>query len=301
MERILSVLADETMEKNGMTVEKILRQEFGLSKKQIRRLKFQQHGIEKNHVRCRVVDLVAAGDVISVLLENGQTDSSHIEKMEGELQVLYEDQDLLVVNKPAGLVTHPKGSHYQDTLVNLVKAYFQEKGEQNCIRPLGRLDKDTSGIVLFGKNRVAAARLQKQREQGTLKKTYLAVVHGNIAETGKKSTIYSSIDTDPENPLRMRISENGKSAVTHYMVRKNTDNYTIVKLWLETGRTHQIRVHMASLGHPLIGDPLYAKEKIKDIERTLLHAWKLEFVHPMNGEILQIEAEIPQDMKSFCD
>lgn len=186
-----------------------------------------------------------------------------------ELEILYEDQDILAVNKPAGLVTHPSGSHYSDSLSNQVAAYFRSKDEPTKVRSIGRLDKETSGILLFARNQTAAARLQKQRENGISEKTYLAAVSGSMLEDtdGTFHAITTPLAPDPDNRLKMVISPGSslpgsKPAVTLYSVLKSTApgsriSASLVMLRLKTGRTHQIRVHMASLGHPLLGDSLY--------------------------------------------
>ena len=209
-----------------------------------------------------------------------------------ELEILYEDQDILAVNKPAGLVTHPSGSHYSDSLSNQVAAYFRSKDEPTKVRSIGRLDKETSGILLFARNQTAAARLQKQRENGISEKTYLAAVSGSMLEDtdGTFHAITTPLTPDPDNRLKMVISPGSslpgsKPAVTLYSVLKSTApgsriSASLVMLRLKTGRTHQIRVHMASLGHPLLGDSLYHLSDTTNLfSRAALHAWKLKF-HP---------------------
>ena len=246
-----------------------------------------------------------------------------------KLQILYEDQDLLVVNKPAGMVTHPSGSHYQDSISNLLAAYFREKNETTRIRSIGRLDKETSGILLFARNQVAAARLQKQREEGKLQKKYLALAEGDLSEANDSvfwKEIAIPLAPDPENPMKMTISPDGllpgsRNAVTYYKNIKSFGNVTLVELQLETGRTHQIRVHMSGIGHPLLGDTMYnprvclkmsnSKEK-KNTEgrinnrndcfkRAALHAWKLTFCHPFTDEIITLEAPLPDDFCRFLN
>ena len=149
-------------------------------KKEISRAKFLPDGIRKNGIRCRVTEKTLPGDIIEILLETETQTSAHLTVNTEVLDILYEDQDLLAVNKPAGVVTHPQGGHYEDTLANQVSAYYAFRQESHTVRPIGRLDKDTSGIVLFAKNQTAAARLQKQRERGELQKTYLAVTEISV-------------------------------------------------------------------------------------------------------------------------
>lgn len=249
-----------------------------------------------------------------------------------ELEILYEDQDILAVNKPAGLVTHPSGSHYSDSLSNQVAAYFRSKDEPTKVRSIGRLDKETSGILLFARNQTAAARLQKQRENGISEKTYLAAVSGSMLEDtdGTFHAITTPLAPDPDNRLKMVISPGSslpgsKPAVTLYSVLKSTApgsriSASLVMLRLKTGRTHQIRVHMASLGHPLLGDSLYHLSGTTNLfSRAALHAWKLKFHPPFPaGETtsgilssmpctenakkeISLEAPLPEDFKKFYE
>ena len=249
-----------------------------------------------------------------------------------ELEILYEDQDILAVNKPAGLVTHPSGSHYSDSLSNQVAAYFRSKDEPTKVRSIGRLDKETSGILLFARNQTAAARLQKQRENGISEKTYLAAVSGSMLEDtdGTFHAITTPLAPDPDNRLKMVISPGSslpgsKPAVTLYSVLKSTApgsriSASLVMLRLKTGRTHQIRVHMASLGHPLLGDSLYHLSDTTNLfSRAAHHAWKLKFHPPFPaGETtsgilssipctenakkeISLEAPLPEDFKKFYE
>lgn len=249
-----------------------------------------------------------------------------------ELEILYEDQDILAVNKPAGLVTHPSGSHYSDSLSNQVAAYFRSKDEPTKVRSIGRLDKETSGILLFARNQTAAARLQKQRENGISEKTYLAAVSGSMLEDTDRTfhAITTPLAPDPDNRLKMVISPGSslpgsKPAVTLYSVLKSTApgsriSASLVMLRLKTGRTHQIRVHMASLGHPLLGDSLYHLSDTTNLfSRAALHAWKLKFHPPFPaGETtsgilssmpctenakkeISLEAPLPEDFKKFYE
>ena len=249
-----------------------------------------------------------------------------------ELAIIYEDQDILAINKPAGIVTHPSGSHYSDSLANQVASYFRSKGEPTKVRSIGRLDKETSGILLFARNQTAAARLQNQREEGISKKTYLAAVSGfmPVDEDGAFHRISVPLAPDPDNRLKMVVSTDGtlpgsKHAETLYSVLKSTGPdaaapASLVMLRLKTGRTHQIRVHMASLGHPLLGDSLYCLSDISNpFSRAALHAWKLKFQLPFSidesasdtrasmhhdkndKKEISLEAPLPEDFKKFYE
>lgn len=324
------------------TIGNLLKSEAGLTKRQISQAKFRPGGIQKNKKQCRVTETAQKGDVLRVCLETKETDSFLLENWENKeqqarsssdrsssdqsssdqsssnqgspwkkLEILYEDQDLLVVNKPAGMVTHPSGGHYADSLSNQIAAYFRSKGEETRIRSIGRLDKETSGVLLFARNQVAAARLQKQREEGQLQKTYLAIARGNIDTGDNWYKISLPLAPDRENHLKMTVSPDGKlpgskTAVTYLKVLASCDEYTVIKVRLETGRTHQIRVHMASIGHPLLGDSLYdmpipeeaaeeKEKKTKQFRRAALHAWKIRFIHPFTGEKMMFETPLPED------
>lgn len=292
MKRYLTMTADSRAD--GLSVEQVLRQAAGLSRRQISRAKFIPDGIMKNGMQCRVTERVVPGDCIQFCIEEVHDTSGHLESLEQQLHILYEDEDVLAVNKPQGMVTHPKGCHYADTLANQVVSYYRARREEHMVRPVGRLDRETSGIVVFAKNGIAAARLQEQREQGIFKKTYLAVVEGYLPVDGLEYQIDEPIKPNPENRLKMITAPDGKRAVTHYKILQSCQNRSLAEVWLETGRTHQIRVHMAALGHPLRGDLLYGTGK-KDASGAQLHAWKVSFCQPVTGTEIHLEAPMPEE------
>lgn len=335
MNRYLTIHIPETA--SPAPVSHFLRTQAGLTKKQISQAKFRPGGVQKNGQQCRVTETAYPGDQITVCLETNNVDSAQLESAPApqflpELAILYEDQDILAVNKPAGIVTHPSGSHYSDSLSNQVAAYFRSKGEPTKVRSIGRLDKETSGILLFARNQTAAARLQKQRENGISEKTYLAAVSGSMPEDtdGAFNRITTPLAPDPKNRLKMVISPDGslpgsKPAETLYSVLKSTApdsriSASLVMLRLKTGRTHQIRIHMAALGHPLLGDSLYHLSDTTNLfSRAALHAWKLKFQPPFpTGETtssplssmpctknakkeISLEAPLPEDFKKFYE
>ena len=311
------------------SVEHFLRAKAGLTRRQISRAKFSENGILKNGIRCRSTEEISPGDIITVCLEEENTGSPHLIPPPSDMimpAVLYEDSDLIAVNKPAGIPVHPSGKHYNDTLSNQLFSYFSQNGQQFCCRSIGRLDKETSGIVLFAKNRPAASLLQKQRNEGRLLKQYLAAVSGYLPADKEKSwhTISFPMIQDPCNPLKMQAVKTAasdfhaagtdgagtkaelsdlkafpKPAVTHYHTFCSTPEWSLITLRLETGRTHQIRVHMAAFGHPLLGDSLYGGgEDINAcplFHRAALHAWKLEFFHPFTHKKISLSADLPDD------
>ena len=199
MKKVLTGTADVT--KN---LQKYLQQELGLTKKQISQAKFRPGGILVNGVQRRVNSEVSPGDVVQVLLEEELVESGQLLPMDHQLEILYEDEDVLAVNKPAGVVVHPSHGHYQDSLANMVAHYYQKKTEHVKIRPIGRLDRETSGIVLFAKNQTAAARLAKQKEDGTFQKTYIALVQGCPAM--RTATIRTPICKDESSLIKMKTS-----------------------------------------------------------------------------------------------
>ena len=350
MERYLELKIDQQI--TEIKIETFLKKNAGLTKRQISQAKFRPDGIMKNGIRCRVTETAHPGDVIRICLEEARTASVHLEDFHNRvivkdrtdfqpenlsgsepipaLDILYEDKDILAVNKPAGMVTHPTGMHYADSLSNLVAAYFHIKNEQIRVRPVGRLDQETSGIVIFAKNQVAASRLQSVKSPCKLHKQYLAVVSGSLPVD--LPDIWHTIDRplmpDPENHLKMKtaadlslhssaLSEKVKTAVTHYHTIFSSQDWSLVTLKLDTGRTHQIRVHMASVGHPLLGDTLYQKNINANLsydidtvqipityiqhpfQRAALHAWRVSFQHPFNQKQITLEAPLPDDFQNM--
>ncbi|MGB9885565.1 MAG: RluA family pseudouridine synthase [Moorellales bacterium] len=217
------------------------------------------------------------------------------------LEVLYEDQDLLVVNKPQGLVVHPAPGHAQGTLVNaLLKRCPDLSGIGGALRPgvVHRLDKDTSGLMVVAKNDGAHLELARQLKERTLSRVYLALVHGRPPLAG---TVRAPVGRHPKERKKMAVrTEGGKEAVTHYRVLEYFPGYALLEVRLETGRTHQIRVHLASLGHPVVGDRLYGRRQPPlPVPGQLLHAFRLAFRHPRTGEHLEFSAPPPPAFASL--
>lgn len=296
---------DERMEKiwskkaeRNCSLTDFLLHDMELTKRQIKQAKFREDGIRVNSARVRVTHELKAGDQVEVKLEEEHTGSSHLVPRKGKPDILYEDEDLLCVNKPAGLVVHPFHGHYADSLSNMLAFYFQEKGVQARIRSVGRLDKDTSGIVVFALNQAAAGRLAKQKQQGSFGKEYLALVEGIPQKD--EGIITEKIDKMEGELMRMCVSSQGKTAVTRYRVVEKMRDCSLVHLCLATGRTHQIRVHMAWMGHPLLGDSLYGGNT-ECMKRAALHAFRAALLQPFTEEVIQIQAEFPDDMQKCLD
>ena len=202
----------------GLTIQQYLKQIAGFSNAQIRSMKFTENGICLGGQRARVTTRLSEGDVLEVLLETKNSSSAHLLSFEQMPDILYEDADVIAVNKPAGMAVHPSHGHYQDTLANQLAYYFRKNTQQVEIHSIGRLDLETSGIVLFAKHRAAAARLSRQREDGRLQKTYLAICSGIFAE--KNGTLNGAIAPLPGSLMKMCVSKDGKPAITHYQVQK---------------------------------------------------------------------------------
>ena len=211
------------------------------------------------------------------------------------LDVIYEDDHILVVNKPVGMIIHPDGNNLDKTLVNVVASYYYKHGINRNVRYLHRIDIETSGVVLFAKDFLTYATLSKKVETHELKREYIALCHNKIDEKSMKINSPIGRDRHVANKYRVGKSSNSKEAVTNYFLIKNYDDFAYVRLLLETGRTHQIRVHMASINHPLLGDSLYGGKKDK-ISRVALHSLRVSFMDPYNNERMIIEAPLPDDI-----
>lgn len=304
------------MRKNGgeRFVREVLKEEFGLTKRQISRLKFRPGGILLNGKPCRTNFIVRPGDSVTICLDDPRTENA--EKAEtdprdsgiemtrerlkaGPLCVLYEDEDILIVDKPAGIVVHQGRGHYGDTLSDRVREYLLR--EPGCkIHSVGRLDKDTSGVMVFAKNAFGAQRLEEERIRGELRKTYLAAAAGCVGEEGKSFSLDLPIAKDETEKNRMKTSEDGLAAETEVSVLCAGPLYSVLLVRIETGRTHQIRVHLASAGHPLLGDPIYGTGECQiggiRLERAALHCLSVGLIQPFTGRLIAVAAPVPEDM-----
>lgn len=241
--------------------------------------------------------IIKSGDKIEVDLQREETQDIQGEDI--EIEVIYEDEDILVVNKRPFMVVHPTKNYTTGTLANGIINYF-EKTNQNCIvRLVSRLDMNTSGLIIIGKNQFAHMRLSDEMKTERFEKRYLALVHGNLKV--KEGTINKPIYRDQEKTIARVIDQRGKESITHYRVIESFNNADLVECLLETGRTHQIRVHMQSIGHPIFSDELYAKEFFEEdekiIKRQALHAYGLDFYSPRTEKKLVLRAELPYDFK----
>ena len=270
----------------------VLKNEFLLSARLITKLK-QSNNIFFNEEITYTKKLVYANDVVSVLIDFVE-DNSNIVATNISLDIIYEDEYLLAINKPANMPVHPSMLHYEETLSNAVKYYFDTLNLKRKIRIVNRLDKDTSGIVIFAKNEYIQECLIKQMKTKELKKEYLAIVTGYLQK--KSDTLCFPISRKEGSIIERTVNPNGDIAITHYNILKEQNNLSLVHVFLETGRTHQIRVHFSHINHPILGDTLYGTPSPL-INRQALHSYKITLLHPISKQILTLEAPIPNDMK----
>ena len=289
-------LSDWPVSDNG-SVRQVMTRELNLSRKEISRLKFDGE-ILLNGERIRVNDHMRVGDTLT--LRFPEIETGEIPMLDAEPDILYEDEDVVVVNKPAGIPCHPVHGHLDDSMGSILASYYRRKGEDFVIRPVGRLDKDVSGAILFAKNRLAASRLSKDREEGRLNKEYTAFVTG-IFDI-KQGMIDAPIAKAEGERRRITKDPNGKPAVTIFRVvnefHVRRQSVSELEVEIETGRTHQIRAHMSAAGHPLLGDELYGGTT--DImARPALHCSRIEFMTPFDREERIVIAPLPEDMNDL--
>jgi 23S rRNA pseudouridine1911/1915/1917 synthase len=268
----------------NVTIDQILKEHWQAPKKLIHIMRMDKD-IKVNGEYLPWNHSLSTGDIVQINLFK-ETDYGVLPSY-GELNVLYEDDHLIVVNKPAGMDTHPNQPGDVGTLANLIAFHFQSMGENCRVMHIHRLDRDTSGAVVFAKHPLSKAILDRLLIIRKVKRTYLALVHGRLKQ--KKGTISEPIGRDRHHNTRRRVSPSGQEAVTHYRVLEVRENMTLTEVVLDTGRTHQIRVHMSHIGHPLAGDTLYGGKPI--YKRQALHAARISFPHPMTGENIECEAE----------
>lgn len=262
---------------------------LGFSHRLITKLKQSPDGILLNGEHIRTIDLMESGDVLEINLPEDKKESISI-PVEMPLDIVYEDDDILVLNKPPMLAVHESHNHLGDTLSNAVAYHLKKEEKPSVFRAVGRLDKGTSGLMVCALNRYAAARLS-----GKVYKEYLAIATGVFDGEG---TVDAPIfRPDPILTLRT-VDERGERAVTHWKAIKSDGENTLLRIHLETGRTHQIRVHFASLGAPLVGDTMYGKPDMR-ICHQALHCCRCKFTHPVSGRELEFFRDMPDDMKSI--
>ena len=252
--------------------------------------------VKINNGKATLYTKLFEGDTVSIDLP--EEDKSIIEPDKIDLNILYEDDLYIAVEKKPFMVVHPTLKCPRETLLNGIAYYFNEKGIKTMPRLVSRLDRDTSGVIVIAKNSFAHMKLAKAMESKLFKKEYIAIVHGALIKS--KEIIDKPIGKS-EDGIKRIIDENGKKSVTEYNLVSKNEKASLVKLNLITGRTHQIRLHMSSVGHPLYGDSLYGEEEPEFIDRQALHAYYVHFPHPLENRIVEIKCQIPNDMKNLIE
>jgi 23S rRNA pseudouridine1911/1915/1917 synthase len=276
----------------GIRIDTFLRQK-GYSYQNLTDIKKMPKSILVNGIHYYMRQTLSEGDLLQVCITETQS-SEKIPPIPLPLDIVYEDEDILVINKPAGMPIHPSMKNYTNTLANGLAYYFEQQNKPFIFRCNNRLDRDTSGLTLISKHLVSGNILSSMVSRREIHREYLAIVEGHVMPLS--GTIDAPIARKPDSIMERIVDfEHGERAVTHYQVVSYSPSYTLVSLRLETGRTHQIRVHMKYLGYPLIGDFLY-NPNTKDISRQALHSHKLSFSHPITGEEMSFIAPLPDDM-----
>ncbi len=263
-----------------------LRRHCNISARTLSKLKRTNLGISRNGELLKTTDILRAGEIVVLAMPD---DVNDIKPIKGKLDILFEDEYIIVLNKPPFMPVHPTKIHQEDTLANVLRYYADEKGENYTFRAINRIDRDTSGCVLIAKDRFTANSLPK-----TVKKEYIAVCEGEIESSG---TVNKPIKVMEGRSIQRVVSDDGAPSITHYFPIFSKCSHTLTRFILETGRTHQIRCHMSSIGYPLAGDDMYGGS-LDVIKRQALHCYKVSFTHPITFENFEVVAHIPPDI---CD
>ncbi len=302
------MLREITVEQNvdNKRLDKFISEmEEDLSRTTIQRL-IEEEKVLVNEQKVKTSYKPISGDKIRIIVE--QRPKLELKAQKIPVQIMYEDKDIVVVNKPKGMVVHPANGNYDGTLVNALLGMYEDKSDwsfsedEENFRPgiVHRLDKDTSGLLIVAKNDVALMKMSKEIQERKVTKKYIALVKGNVPDD--EATIDLPIARSTKDRKKMAVDEKGKNAVTYFKVLKRYDRYTLLELKIATGRTHQIRVHMSYIGHPVVGDEVYSNGKNEfEVKGQMLHAWKLEFIHPITGEKINLEAPLPDYFKEILE
>jgi 23S rRNA pseudouridine1911/1915/1917 synthase len=278
-----------TIQENDKTVKRVLKENLNFSSRLSKRLE-ENSKIFLNGKAVKLNKSVFKGDELSIEFDEEEDEYAAVDI---PIDIIYEDEGLLIVNKQPHMVVHPTRSHQDNTLANGVAYYFKNKGIKRKVRFVNRLDMNTSGIVIIAKNPYVHNQLAEQMKENSVEKYYYAIVEGVLRGEG---TINEPIVRLREEDIVRVVHPSGKESITHYRAEKTFNNMTLVKLKLITGRTHQVRVHMKHIGHPIVGDTLYGKESTL-IDRQALHCYEMKFINPLSGEDLRVTCPLPEDMK----
>ncbi len=297
MERILTYNITEEAEQQ--LISSFLKAQ-GYSSQNLVELKKMPESVLVNGTWTYMNQRLHAGDVLTIHIKE-EASSEKIPPVELPLEIIYEDEDFIVINKPAGMPIHPSMNNYENSLGNALAYYFLQQNKPFIFRCINRLDRDTSGLTIIAKHMVSAGMLSTmiaQKGNGSITREYLAIVRGNVLPP--EGTITAPIARKPDSILERQVDfVQGEHAVTHYRVIDNKNGHSLLSLLLETGRTHQIRVHMKYLGYPLVGDYLYNPD-MEHITRQALHAYRLRFLHPITKKLMDFTAPLPDDMKNVA-
>ena len=293
MERILNYHITE--DADSLRTEQYLHRR-GFSYQNLTQLKKMPESILINGVWSYMRTPLHSGDILTVHIRETES-SPNIPPVELPLDIVYEDEDIIVVNKPAGMPVHPSLNNYRNSLANALMYYYQQQEKPFIFRCTNRLDRDTSGLTVIAKHMVSSSILSSMTARHEIEREYLAVVRGSVVPSS--GTIDAPIGRTGSSLIERKIDfEHGERAVTHYHVVKEENGHSLVSLILETGRTHQIRVHMKYIGFPLVGDYLYNPD-MEYIQRQALHSCRLSFRHPITGKHMEFTADLPEDMKNI--
>ncbi|SHM41293.1 RluA family pseudouridine synthase [Gracilibacillus kekensis] len=284
---------DVTKQHEGLLLRDYLLKVIGISRRMLTAIKFDEGKLLVNNMEVNVRYRLMARDQIKIILPQ-ETRSKLLVAENISIDIVYEDEHIIVINKPPFIATIPSRDHPSHTLANGIINYYDNHNIPYTVHIVTRLDRDTSGLMLIAKHRYSHSILFHDQQEHNVNRGYLAMVSGNLHN--ERGTITDPIARDPESIITRRVSQHGKRAITHYQVREQLDALALLEIHLETGRTHQIRVHFSSIGHPLIGDDLYGGS-METIQRQALHCHQLSFDHPIKKERMQFEIPLAKDLK----
>ncbi len=284
-----------TKEESGLMLREYLKERKGFSRRIIKAVKFEPGCLMVNNEFATVRKVIQTGDTVEVKFPKEHR-GTFMKAEPLDLDIVYEDNDILVINKPAGIASIPSIHHKTGTLANGILHHYEKKQLDFTVHIVTRLDRDTSGLILISKHRLSHSILAIEQKKGAIERRYQAIVSGHLTE--KNGTIVAPIARNPNSIIERMVAPEGKRSVTHYQVLKETTTDSLVHIKLETGRTHQIRVHFAYLGHPLLGDELYGGE-VERIKRQALHCVSLSFTHPITKKHYTFTSDLSPDMKKI--